>query len=41
MEKNNMFSIAKVLLYDAIPWIHLEDLCKEIAWLDLNAKECK
>jgi hypothetical protein len=41
MEKENMFSIAGVLLYDAIPCIDLEDLCKEATWLDLNVNECK
>jgi len=30
-----------VLLYDAIPCNDLKDLCKEAAWLDLNANECK
>jgi hypothetical protein len=28
-------------LYDVIPCIDLEDLCKEAAWLDLNVNECK
>jgi len=41
MENENMFSIAGMLLYVAIPCIDLEDLCKEAAWLDLNANECK
>ncbi len=41
MEKENMFSIVGVLLYDAIPCIDLKDLCKEVAQLDLNANECK
>jgi hypothetical protein len=40
IEKENMCSVAKVLLYDAIPCINLEDLCKEGAWLDLNVNEC-
>ncbi len=31
IEKKNMCSVAGVLLYDAIPCIDLEDLCKEIA----------
>jgi hypothetical protein len=31
MEKENMFSVAGVLLYDAIPCIDLKDLCKEAA----------
>ncbi len=29
MEKKKMFSIVKLLLYDAIPCIDLKDLCKE------------
>ncbi len=41
IEKENMFSVAGVLLYDAIPCNDLKDLCKEAAWLDLNANECK
>jgi hypothetical protein len=41
VEKENMFSVVGVLLYDAIPCSDLEDLCKEAAWLDLNANECK
>ncbi len=41
MEKENMFSVVGMSLYDAIPCIDLEDLCKEAAWLDLNANECK
>ncbi len=41
MEKENMFSTIGVLLYDAIPCTDLKDLCKEAAWLDLNANECK
>jgi hypothetical protein len=41
MEKENMFFIAGVLLYDVIPCIDLEHLCKEATWLDLNANECK
>jgi hypothetical protein len=41
MEKIYMFSIAGMLLYDVIPCIDLEDLCKEATWLDLNANECK
>jgi hypothetical protein len=36
-----MFSVARMLLYDAIPCNDLKDLCKEAAWLDLNANECK
>jgi hypothetical protein len=39
MEKNNMFSIVGVLLYDAIPCTNLKDLCKEATWLDLNVNE--
>ncbi len=41
IEKENMFSVAGVLLYDAIPCNDLKDLCEEAAWLDLNANECK
>jgi hypothetical protein len=41
MGKEYMFSVARVLLYDAIPCIDLEDLCKVAAWVDLNANECK
>jgi hypothetical protein len=41
MEKENMFYVARMLLYDVIPCIDLEDLCKEAAWLDLNVNECK
>ncbi len=41
IEKKKMFSVAGVLLYDAIPCNDLKDLCKEAAWLDLNANECK
>jgi hypothetical protein len=41
MEKENMFFIARVLLYDATPCTDLKDLCKEATWLDLNANECK
>jgi hypothetical protein len=41
MEKENMFFVVGVLLYDGIPCIDLEDLCKEVAWLDLNVNECK
>jgi hypothetical protein len=41
IEKENMFSVAGVLLYDAIPCNDLNDLCKEATWLDLNANECK
>jgi hypothetical protein len=41
MENESMFSIVRMLLYVAIPCIDLEDLCKETAWLDLNANECK
>jgi hypothetical protein len=29
MEKENMFSIAGMLLYDVIPCIDFKDLCKE------------
>jgi hypothetical protein len=36
-----MFFIVKMLLYDAIPCINLKDLCKKVAWLDLNVNECK
>jgi len=31
MEKENTFSIVRLLLYDAIPCIDLKDLCKEAA----------
>ncbi len=41
MEKENMFSVVGLLLYDAIPCIDLEDLYKEAASLDLNTNECK
>lgn len=41
IEKENMFSVVGVLLYDAIPCNDLKDFCKEAAWLDLNANECK
>ncbi len=34
MEKEYMFSIARVLLYDVIPCTYLKDLCKE-------SDECK
>jgi hypothetical protein len=41
IKKKYIFSIVRVLLYDAIPCIDLKNLCKEAAWLDLNANECK
>jgi hypothetical protein len=41
MEKENMFSIARMFVYDVIPCIDFKDLCKEATWLDLNANECK
>jgi hypothetical protein len=41
IEKKYIFSIVRVLLYDAIPCIDLKNLCKEGTWLDLNANEYK
>jgi hypothetical protein len=41
IEKENMFFVVGVLLYDANPCNDLKNLCKEAAWLDLNANECK
>ncbi len=41
IEKENMFSINAILLYDAIPSCELDKLSNELEWLDTNVNEYK
>lgn len=41
VDKEYNYVIIKILMYDAIPHEDLEELMKEVEWLESNANECQ
>jgi hypothetical protein len=41
VERENLFNIARVLLYDVIPIEVVRTLCEEAQWLDLLVNDYK
>ncbi len=41
IEKENMPATIGILLYNSIPSCELDELYKEVEWLETNASECK